>query len=109
MSRRRKLQVPKTFRLGGRLWHQQIKENVVGSDGEQCWGTADTDTCTIELDSLHATQAGLEATSIHERIEAANQHYQMELTHKQIELLEVALHEILITSRGYLKRGNNSG
>jgi hypothetical protein len=44
------------------------------------------------------------ATWIHEAIEAVNEHYNVKLRHKQIELLERGLYEVLRTSRGKLNQ-----
>lgn len=92
-----KLSIAKTFKLGGKLWHQIwyiMAENV---------GDCDLSTRIIrinpEQDMTEAT-----STQLHEWLEAVNDQYGVDLEHQQIELLEKGLYEILTTRRGTLSR-----
>ena len=94
-----KLRIAKTFRLGGKLWRQDLVPLLKDEDGVRQNGLMCYDDRRVEIDA--SVDEVLQAsTQVHEWLEAINDHYGVELKHEQIEKLEQGLYEILTTRRG---------
>ena len=98
------MNIPKKVRVGAQSYKVVISKEV-GQYGR--YGECDSTRVEIRLDADSATQRQ-EQTLIHELFEAVNFEFAVGLKHHQIELLEVAMCQIVRDNPRLFERGESA-
>lgn len=99
------MKLPKKLTILGHVYAVKAYKNIKKEQGSAVFGRCDVENTTLHI-GQEFTPSQVEATLLHEIIEAINYHLELRLEHNQIQGLEAGLYSVLKENGLYGRKGN---